>query len=105
MVVIADQFVTPARSICSAAHSRSQRDSNTKVAAVWRGAFMQACMPVTWNIGNADSTTVSSTVPRQYMYGIVVACTLACVCMQPFGFPVVPEIGRASCRERVCELV
>ena len=92
MVVIADQFVTPARSICSAAHSRSQRDSNTKVAAVWRGAFMQACMPVTWNIGNADSTTVSSTVPRQYMYGIVVACTLACVCMQPFGFPVVPEV-------------
>src|SRR2546426_6051647 len=82
MVVIADQFVTPARSICSAAHSRSQRDSNTKVAAMWSGAFMQACMPVTWNIGNADSTTVSSTVPRQYMYGIVVACTLACVCMQ-----------------------
>src|SRR5438552_2356826 len=44
MVVIADQFVTPARAICSAAHSRSQRDSNTKVAALWSGAFMQACM-------------------------------------------------------------
>src|SRR5882762_6010473 len=44
MVVIADQFVTPARSICRAAHSRSQRDSSTRVAAVCTGAFMQACM-------------------------------------------------------------
>ena len=32
MVVIADQFVTFARSICIAAQSRSQRDSSTIVA-------------------------------------------------------------------------
>ncbi len=65
MVVIADQLVTRARWICSAAQSRSQRESTTIVAAVWIGAFIPACMPVTWNIGSAVSTTLSSCAPRQ----------------------------------------
>ena len=66
IVVIADQFVTFARSICSAAQSRSQRDRITIVAARWIGAFMPACMPVTWNIGSAQSTTAPSCAPRQF---------------------------------------
>ena len=66
MVVIADQLVTRARSICSAAQSRSQRDSSTMVAAKCSGEFMPACMPVTWNIGSAHSTTLFSCAPRQF---------------------------------------
>ena len=65
MVVIADQSVTRARSICRPAQSRSQRDITTSVAPVWIGAFMPDCMPVTWNIGSAESTTLSSCAPRQ----------------------------------------
>ena len=52
---------------------------------------MPACMPVTWNIGSADSTTLSSW--RRASGGSDGgACTLRCVCMQPLGFPVVPEV-------------
>ena len=64
MVVIADQVVTPARSICMPAQSRSQRDSTTIVAPRYSGAFMPACMPVTWNIGSGLSTTAPSPLPR-----------------------------------------
>ena len=54
---------------------------------------MPACMPVTWNIGSADEhhaalLRAAPVAGRR----TVVACTLACVCMQPFGLPVVPEV-------------
>jgi len=91
IVVIAVNDVTAARSIWRMAPSRSQRVSSTTVPPVWIVAFM-TCMPVTWNIGRTASATVSLVSAHQCATAVLVASTERCACMQPFGFPVVPDV-------------
>ena len=67
MVVIADQLVT-LRALDL--HGRRSRGPSAKAATMRRAAIdaarsCPACMPVTWNIGSAESTTDSPRSPRQ----------------------------------------
>jgi hypothetical protein len=60
--------------------------------AVVEVPFRLACMPVTWNIGSTASPTAPwftwpHTLPATALYIV-----LRCVCMQPLGWPVVPEV-------------
>jgi hypothetical protein len=76
---------------CAAA-SRSQRGSSTTVLPTYSVAFRLACMPVTWNMGSTASPTAPwftwpHTLPATVLYRVV-----RCVCMQPLGWPVVPEV-------------
>ncbi len=53
---------------------------------------MLCCMPVTWNIGAVASTTESCIMPSHSAPPTAVHMSVRCVCMQPFGLPVVPEV-------------
>ena len=53
---------------------------------------MPFCMPVTWNSGSTTSDTASCGVPSHCVPATVLYITLRCVCMQPLGWPVVPEV-------------
>src|ERR1700722_14074930 len=76
---------------CAAA-SRSHRGNITIVAPAYNGPFMPPCMPVTWNIGNTDRCVLSGDPENQTLQPTRVLMTLRCVCMQPFGLPVVPDV-------------
>ena len=64
----------------------------TIVAPAYSGPFMLPVMPVTWKYGSTDSITMSCVRPNHWMPPTAVHITLRCVCMQPFGWPVVPEV-------------
>ena len=49
-------------------------------------------MPVTWNMGAVASATESAAMPSQSAPPTAVHMMVWCVCMQPFGLPVVPEV-------------
>ncbi len=49
-------------------------------------------MPVMWNIGTTSSVTVSAVALPQYPPATALCITLAWVCMQPLGRPVVPLV-------------
>ena len=54
-------------------------------------------MPVMWNIGTTVSDTVSA--PDQPHCPLAaLAISVRCVCMQPLGSPVVPEVYGSSAR-------
>src|SRR5580698_1718446 len=76
----------------SAAASRSQRGSTTIVPPAYNGQFMPPCMPVTWKNGSTDKATVSCDEENHVFPPTTVLITLRCVCMQPFGLPVVPDV-------------
>ncbi|MNN38554.1 hypothetical protein D3C81_1525590 [compost metagenome] len=53
---------------------------------------MQFCMPSRWNIGATASTTDSGVLLRQICEPTAAVIMVPCVCMQPLGWPVVPEV-------------
>ena len=75
-----------------AATSRSQRASTTMVAPTYSGPFRLPVRPVTWKKGSTERQTASEAVPNQRTPPTSVLITLRCVCMQPLGRPVVPEV-------------
>ena len=56
------------------------------------GPFMLPGMPVTWKNGSTDRNTASCVRENQLTPPTSVLITLRCVCMQPLGWPVVPDV-------------
>ena len=92
IAVMPVMFVIRQCSISRTQASRSQRDISTMVTPWKIGAFMPPCMPVTWNIGSTASCTRLGEAPDQAAPITVVLITVRWVWMQPFGWPVVPEV-------------
>ena len=88
----AAQLVTRWRSMSMSAASRSQRGSITTVAPSINGTCMPFCIPSAWNRGAMPRNTASLVRPRHATDRRLAACSVPCVCMQPFGRPVVPEV-------------
>ncbi len=53
---------------------------------------MLPCMPVTWKNGSTARRTVSGFMLNQYSPAMRVCIAVRWLCMQPFGWPVVPEV-------------
>ena len=51
-------------------------------------------IPVMWNIGTTSSVTFSAVALPQAALATALCMMLECMCMQPFGSPVVPELYR-----------
>jgi hypothetical protein len=64
----------------------------TTVAPNVIGTFSPPCMPSMWNKGATAKNTESMCMLRQTCAAMLEASTVACVCMQPLGWPVVPEV-------------
>ena len=56
------------------------------------GACMLNSMPVMWNIGTTPSMTSAALTPFQTCDACTLWPIVRCVCMQPLGCPVVPEV-------------
>ena len=80
------------REIRRPASSRSQRGMTTMVEPAYTAACMMATRPVMWNIGTTTRPMVSDVPPPHIAQATALCITLACVCMQPFGNPVVPLV-------------
>ena len=92
MVGMLVQCVTFQREIKRPASSRSQRGMMTSVAPPRMLACMTLTMPVMWNMGTTTRATFSAE-PLPTCRGCQALCiTLAWVCMQPLGKPVVPLV-------------
>ena len=105
MVEIVCHTVTRWRSMQAAAASRCQRGSTTMVAPTYIGPFRLPLMPVTWNIGSAVRYTASCVRPNQFTPPTEVVISVRCVCMQPFGRPVVPEVYGSTARSSAPALI
>ena len=72
--------------------SRSHRGSTTTVAPMNSGPFMLPDMPVTWNSGSTARYVESCVRENHCAPPTSVLMALRWVCMQPLGWPVVPDV-------------